>query len=58
MDNPEMIELTGSEFRFLIEKAHHSGLTYGRILSIMAEVLAELVSRAETEFWLMQNTPS
>ncbi len=53
MDNAEMIELTESEFRLLIEKAHKTGLSYGRILSIMADILAELVSRAETEFWLM-----
>ena len=47
--------MTENELRFLIEKAHRSGLSYGRILSVMADIFAELVSRAETEFWLKQH---
>jgi len=53
MDNPELVELLGSEFRFLIKKARRSGLTNGCIFAILAGIMGELIKLADAddEFW-------
>ena len=52
MDNPDLIELLESEFDFLINKAHHSGLNYWQILRIILSRLEGLVMQSDAEYLL------
>ncbi len=51
MDNPALLDLLKSEFDFLIEKSHRSGLSFWQILKVILSRIETLVMQADAEYW-------